>query len=357
MKKLIYLSLLLFLSCTKEKEAEMPYPVPQGIFICNEGNHLYGNATLSIYDPLEKTVQNQIYARANNGVAVGDVFQSMKIIDGKGFMVVNNSDKIIVIDLDTYEHIGKIDGLSSPRYIEYINETKMYVSELNSTTITTVNPRTLKVISRITIGSSTEQMVSDNDFVYACSWSMNNKIFRIDSRSNILLNSIEVTKQPNSMVLDKNGKLWVLSDGGYEKSPYGQEIAALTRINTETFTIEQVYKFPDIKFSPSRLSINKEKDTIYFINGGYKSNVKSATNENGVYKMSVESSELPTAPLIPEVGRLFYALGIDTSNGDIYIGDAIDYQQKGIVLRYNSQGELQDMFKTDIIPGSFCFKN
>lgn len=353
MKKIIYLFILLLLSCSKDKEIDVPYPVQGGVFICNEGNYMYGNASLSVYDPQVKTVQNQIYARANSGVAIGDVFQSMKIIDGKGFMVMNNSEKIIVIDLETYKHVGKITGLMSPRYIEVINDYKMYVSDLSSKTIANINPKTMEIVSNIHIGSGTEQMVRYKDFVFACSWS--NKIFRIDCELNVKVDFIEVTKQPNSMVLDKNGKIWVLSDGGYENFPYGQEIAALTRIDAETFTIEQVYQFSDIKFSPSRLSINKERDVIFFINGGYKSNVKSAASVNGVYKMSVDSDRLPDEPLIPEIGRLFYALGVDPSNGDIYVGDAIDYQQKGIILRYDAHGQLLDMFKTDIIPGSFCF--
>lgn len=355
MKNFIYIFILTLLSCSKGKEVDMPYAVSGGVFICNEGNFTYGNASLSVYDPVAKTVQNQVYARANDGVAIGDVFQSMKIVDGKGFMVMNNSEKIIVVDLENYKHLGKISGLNSPRYIEVIDDYKIYVSDLLSKSITCINPKTLTEVSQINIGHTTEQMVSYKNFVYTCSWSYNNKISRINSSANILVDFIEVTKQPNSMVVDKYGKLWVLSDGGYDKSSYGQEIAALTRIDAETFKIEQVYKFSDIKFSPSRLSINNERDSIYFINGGYKNNSKSVATENGVYKMDVLSNNLPDRPLIPEVGRLFYALGIDPSNGDIYIGDAIDYQQKGIILRYSSAGELIDMFKTDIIPGSFCF--
>ena len=38
---------------------------PRGLFITNEGNFQYGNATLSYYDPDSKTVENELFYRAN----------------------------------------------------------------------------------------------------------------------------------------------------------------------------------------------------------------------------------------------------------------------------------------------------
>ena len=55
----------------------------EGLFVCNEGNFQYGNATLSYYNPKTKKVENEIFYRAN-AMKLGDVCQSMIIRNGIG---------------------------------------------------------------------------------------------------------------------------------------------------------------------------------------------------------------------------------------------------------------------------------
>jgi hypothetical protein len=325
----------------------------RGVYILNEGNFMYGNSSLSFYDPAAKRVYNQVF-QARNGAPLGDVAQSMILWNNLGFIVVNNSGKIYVVDSRTAEFKGSITGLSSPRYIHVVNSEKAYITDLYARKITIINPQTFQTTGHISVNNpksefnqhSTEQMIQYQNKVFVNCWSYDNKILVIDSNNDQLIDSIEVFKQPNSMVLDKNNKIWVLTDGGFEGSKYGYEKPSLLKIDAETHEVERTFRF-ELGDHPINLCLNPTKDTIYFIN-------------RHVWKMAISEKHLPEIPFVvseyADSYGGFFSLGIDPVSSEVYLGDAIDHRQNGIVYRYLPSGKLIDQFKTGISPGDFAFK-
>lgn len=344
-----------------EPQIYLNYTDAKGVFICNEGNFMYGNASLAFYNDEVYNCDSDIFYKTN-GFPLGDVCQSMTIWNDRGYIVMNNSGKVFVVDVNTMVYIGAIRGLVSPRYVKIISAEKAYVSDLYAPFITVFNPQSLEKIGTIHLGAhnsvgrvnGSEMMAQWENFVYTNSWSYNNKIYKIDTHRDKVVDSLVVGNQPNSLTVDCNGKLWILSGGGYEGSPMGHQFAELAKIDAETLTSEQVWKFDDIDTSPCELTVNPKGDTLLYINS--KNSSSSTLRNGGIFAMSVTAEELPLEALIDNADRLIYGLGIDPQSGEIYISDAIDYVQNGTIYRYSPKGVLIDSFKTGIIPGAFCFK-
>jgi hypothetical protein len=319
----------------------------RGLFICNEGNFQYGNATLSYYNPETREVENEVFFRAN-AMKLGDVAQSMTTYNNRGWVVVNNSHVIFSIDLDTFKEVGRVTGLTSPRYIHFLSDQKAYVTQIWDNRIFIINPTRYEITGYIEVPNmtmeqgSTEQMVQKGKYLYVNCWSYQNRILKIDTDTDSIVSELEVGIQPTSLVLDRNGKLWTVTDGGYEGSPYGYEAPALYRIDPESMTIEQEFKFRRGD-APSEIQINGSLDTIYWIN-------------DDIWAMSVEAERVPVRPFLDSRGTIYYGLTVDPTNGDVYIADAIDYTQQGKIYRYSSDAELIDEFYVGIIPGAFCWK-
>lgn len=318
-----------------------------GLFIVCEGNFQYGNASLSYYDPAGNTVLNEVFLRAN-GYKLGDVAQSMVVRGNIGWIVVNNSHVVFAIDTGTFKEVGRIEDLTSPRYMHFVTDDKAYITQLWDNRIFIVNPLTYEITGYITIpgmtmeSGSTEQMVQLGNYVYVNCWSYQNRIIKIDATTDEVVEELTVGIQPQSLALDCNGYLWTATDGGYEGSPYGYEAPSLYKIDTATFTVERKWTF-SYGESLTELQLNKKGDRLYWIN-------------DDVWSMDVADTEIPTKPFLKYGGTIYYGLTVSPYSGDVYVADAVDYQQAGKIYRYSEGGELLDEFYTGIIPGAFAWK-
>lgn len=72
--------------------------------------------------------------------------------------------------------------------------------------------------------------------------------------------------------------------------------------------------------------------------------------------MDVTANRVPVRPFLEYRDTKYYGLTVNPVNGEVYVADAIDYQQQGMIYRYSSEGKLIDEFYVGIIPGAFCWK-
>lgn len=345
MRSIFHIIFLLVLvwSCSEEPVETVYWDLDagKGIFIACEGNFMYGNGSLSFYHPEMKKVTNQLFYARNNS-PLGDVVQSLARMDHSLFIVVNNSGKVVVADDRTVAFRGAITGLTSPRYIHFVSGEKAYISDMYADHITVFNPETFRVTGTIGLnGHTSEQMVQAGRFVFASHWVDGENVLVIDTATDELADKIPVPAQPRDMEVDGNGKIWTLCGGSYQNSGPDGLSSALVRIDPETRTVEQIYRFGE-GMPASNLEMNAAGDTLYFIRGD-------------VFKMPVNSRYLPDSAFIPAENKLFYHLAVSPASRELYIADAVDYTQDAVMYRFSGDGIPVDTFKVGINPSGLLF--
>lgn len=336
---LLFVSFLL--SCKKEPDPApvngdpAAWPGTDGVFVTCEGNFMAGNATVSYFNYANGLVNTDLYHTVNN-LPLGDVCQSMRIFNGKAYMVVNNSAKIEVVNASSFQYAHTLQNFVSPRYILPVSSSKAYVTDLYSNCVYIVDLNLNLTTGNIPLMGWKEELLKTDSMVWV-SHMERDWVYLINSQTDQLSDSVQLSYASNSMQLDGNGKLWVLCGGDVTNSIPG----ALHRVNPATRQVEASFPFPAGQ-SPWKLRMNPGRDTIYFLN-------------SGVYRMAITDAALPSTAFIAQGTANFYGLGIDPTHNIIYVSDAIDFVQPGQVRRYRPDGTLLGQFGVGIAPGDFGF--
>lgn len=345
---------LIFFSCKVDDSPAPSVSAQDGYFIINEGGFGNANTTLSFYNRQDNSVLNNVFRNANNR-PLGDQTQSMTIFDGRGFIVVQNSSKVEVIDRETFESlatIGPDEGIISPRHFVGINPTKGYVTDWGadglSGTLKVLDLDSYQVTSTIPIGAGPNELILIDNRVYVTNsggLGSDNTVVEVDPQTDTIVNTIVVGDNPSSLTTDAEGSIWVVGGGKLVYDPVDfslveEESTAgfIARIVNNKVTVK--ISSDEINVGPSSVTIDPGGQILYF---RYK---------GGVYAMSTTNTTLPTTPLIDQ---RFYGLGIDPVSGDILAGEAPDFSSNGSFLRYSSTGNLIQGYSVGIAPNSFAF--
>ncbi len=337
----LYIVLVLVFASCKKKEIGPQCPSceegvtssTQDVLVGCEGNFGWGNASISLYDPSTQNASQQVFQNIN-GFALGDVMQSFCRYQDMLYIVVNNSGKIEVIDTANYVSQATIAGLTSPRSM-VTHGNRAYVSDLYSSNVSILNLDQNSIIGSISVGRWSEDLLVADDMLYiGCpdtTW-----VLKYDLTNSTFVDTIEVGKGPSGIQQSSDGTIWFLNTGGFN-----QEIPRLTKYDGSA--IVQSYSFGSITDNPTQLTYDPKTHVLYYLN-------------NGIYAFDVTANQLPTQPVIASNGSVYYGLGVDPHNSDVYITDAIDYIQPGRVLRFDSLYQPIDTFSTGIIPQAIWFK-
>ncbi len=327
-----------------------------GYFIVNEGGFGNANTSLSYYDRTNDTILNNVFENAN-GRPLGDQAQSMTVIGDRGFIVVQSSAKIEVINTEDFTSVATItEGIVSPRHLIGVDANKAYVTDWGADGITgtvkVIDLTTYEVTATVPMGEGSNGLVLVNDKVYVANgggFGHDSTLMVLDTNTDTVIDTIVVGDNPSSLVVDANGDLWA-AGGGFVS--YDADFSIIEEESTPGFIVKLennatarqsvTIRLPadQISVGPSNLTTNTAQTELYFRYTG------------GVYSISLTATALPGQPLIDQN---FYGLGVDPVSGEILGGEAPNFSSDGTFYRFSDNGELLKQYTVGIAPNGFAF--
>ncbi|MDR1170898.1 MAG: YncE family protein [Bacteroidales bacterium] len=367
-------SATLFISCRGDEEEIIPpgvIPVTpgesspvKGFFLLNEANMGSNKASIDYFDSdLGKYYQN-IYPAINPNVVheLGDVGNGIKVYGGKLYAVINVSGYVEVMDVNTAKHVSTITIPSLPNLRDIVfDEGYAYVSSYNGPVHVTP------------------------DAPPGC-------VVKVDTATMTEVGRVTVGYQPEEMAI-RGKKLYVANSGGYRAPNYDNTVSV---IDLNDFTREQ--KRITVGINPHRMKLDSDSN-IYVSSRGDARDIPSntyiidrndavsksldlpcnnmAAGGDSMYVCSVEWSSVTRKNTITYaivntktqtvVSRNFitdgteqqivfpYGIAIHPENRDIYVTDARDRVNPGVLYCFDRYGKRRWSVVTGDIPAHMAF--
>lgn len=340
-KAFLFVFFIAISACNKNDETPRG-EFATGVIVVNEGNFGDADGSVGFYDPAKETAVQDIYEKAN-GESLSGTIQSVYFYEDNAYIIDQSGNKIEVVEAETFKHVATINqGLDVPRYMTVVNG-KGYVSnwgpydqnyDLPDSYIAVIDLKNFNVIKTLNTQNGVEGMITIDDKVYAAA-SASNVVHTIDSELDEIVGGFTTPSGPRVFALDGHGKLWVLCND-YVSS-------AIARLDVSSELVDKSFS---VAGGAKSIAVDNSGNNIYYLSTPYGASA-------GVFEIDYTATFAPLEPIISGDG--FYGLGVDTSDGTIYVGKS-NGADNGTVILYDSEGNELSNFSSGRFPNGFVFR-
>lgn len=312
------------------------------VFIVNEGLFNFNNSTISIYDETTKELEINYYENISNQ-PLGDIGQSLLLKDSLLYCVVNNSGKIVVIDVKNNRFFNEFSGFISPRFVHWVSSSTMLVSDLYANKLSVIHPLTLEIQSTINLPGWSEHFFETDRGI----WVERRPIFtNLGLKFGLFLLNKELTGFADSLVFDTqepsgivviDNLLWLQYNGTASTQPV---LKAFDLSLNSTVPIAK-YSFGSVNDRAGNLVFDPTQNRFIF-------------DYNGISTFDLNTKTVKVSA-ITSLQIDWYTIAVNSKNGDIYASDPVFFTIVGKVYRYSVSGDLLDEFETGVIPSAIIF--
>ncbi|MDD4819527.1 MAG: hypothetical protein PHD21_01665 [Flavobacteriales bacterium] len=252
------LSTLALFSCQKGEKEPTYHDQTIGYYILSEGTANKNDSKLAFYDLSTKTLKNDYFASQNptETSGIGDTATDVIVYGSKTYIVVNISNKIIVLNSYTGALISEITlaANASPRYAVG-TDGKVFVSTWNHG-VEVIDTTLMTITKNISLSEKfSEGIVTKDGYVYVAnsgkegdSYGGNGTTISVISTATMQETAtITVPKNPNRLAFGPNGMLYCTTWGNWV-----DEDMTLSKIDVTTNKVVKSYE----NFAAKALAIN-----------------------------------------------------------------------------------------------------
>jgi DNA-binding beta-propeller fold protein YncE len=366
------LALLVFLAAGCRKTAapipEMTTPLftgnpsasPKGMYLLNEGNFNSNKASLDYLDYLGGVFDLDLFGQANPQATkgLGDVGNDIGIYGSKVYIVVNNSNKVEVLDLATNKHLGQVDIVNCRNITFY--DGKAYVSAYLGQVanpndpagiVAEIDTTTLTITRQVTVGRQPEKLAVVNGKLYVANSGnyspadYEHTVSVIDLANLTEIRRIDVAIDLDCLLPDGLGNIYVTSRGDNYSIP-----SDLFVIDCNADTVKKDFHLP-----ASAICIDAGK--AYILSTDFNSGTGKTTIAYSLIDINT-ATILPGAFITDGTDKQIaapYGITVNPSTKEILVTDAKDFVSPGTLYCFDPSGKKEWSTTTGDIPADFAF--
>ena len=324
-----------------------PPTIQNAVYILNEGN--YGDPTgarLSVYDLDRGTVYTDVYEAANNNAHLGSTGDDMKIVNGKGYILMSGSENLNVISLTNNVLLQSANYPTDAPHDLLIDSTRnrAYVTRLYKASILVLNLSSLAVVDSISVGNNPQGLAIAGDYLFVCNsgYGSSRTVSVIDVRADTVKSTLTLADGPTGATVASDGRLWVACTGNALGTPATN--GKIFIINTLTLAVEDSITFSE----------NLWGNIVMGVDGyAYVLGIDPTSFFGGpLHRISLTAKTVS----LSFVSGVFYGMAVDIVTGDLYLADAKNLSTNGEVLIYLNNGTFKKRFAAQRGPSVIVFK-
>ena len=347
---LLWLFLAASFSCVRDPESPaeaVPPEVRAGILVINEGLFGRDNASITLYDRASGEVQQNAFQAASPGLKLGDTANSMAIYREQGYVVMNGSNTIEMVQLPSLASLGRIrlPGNPSPRQAVVASDTLGFVTALFTDQVLRFNPAAQQVIGAISVGPAPEGLVAIGKRLVVANSGLGDirahepgagTVSIIDIATRNELARLPVLRNCTAVHAGSDGLVYIAGTGSYTE----EAISGIAVVDPAALVVLDTI---EIAHHPT--------DFVLAGDGfGY------ALTDSAVVKFSwLERRVVDRRFIVKTVlsaDAWLSAIALDERAGELLIGNARNFTTNGEVVGFDLSGQEKYRFLTKLNPGT-----